>query len=85
MMCDILLTNTGKSMIIQHFNMKRIFKFPEDIKNFKQIVFRQKGWVMVMHTKLPMGIENFERIRKEGFYYVDKTGLIRIFWKIRPM
>lgn len=72
-------------MIIQHFNMKRIFKFPEDIKNFKQIVFRQKGWVMVMHTKLPMGIENFERIRKEGFYYVDKTGLIRIFWKIRPM
>ena len=66
-------------MIIQHFNMKRIFKFPEDIKNFKQIVFRQKGWVMVMHTKLPMGIENFERIRKEGFYYVDKTGLIRDF------
>ena len=66
-------------MIIQHFNMKRIFKFPEDIKNFKQIVFRQKGWVMVMHTKLPMGIENFERIRKEGVYYVDKTGLIRDF------
>jgi len=34
---------------------------------------------MVMQTKLPMGIENFERIRKEGFYYVDKTGLIRDF------
>ena len=32
-----------------------------------------------MQTKLPMGIENFERIRKEGFYYVDKTGLIRDF------
>ncbi len=30
-------------------------------------------------TKLPMGIENFERIRKERFYYVDKTGLIRDF------
>lgn len=26
---------------------------------------------------LPMGIENFQRIRTEGFYYVDKTGLIR--------
>ena len=26
--------------------------------------------------KLPVGIENFEEIRKEGFYYVDKTGLI---------
>ncbi len=27
--------------------------------------------------KLPVGIENFEEIRKEGFYYIDKTGLIR--------
>ncbi|MDE6518041.1 MAG: AAA family ATPase, partial [Acetatifactor sp.] len=27
--------------------------------------------------KLPIGIENFEEIRTEGFYYVDKTGLIR--------
>lgn len=28
-------------------------------------------------VKLPIGIENFEKIRTEGFYYVDKTGLIR--------
>lgn len=27
--------------------------------------------------KLPVGIENFEDIRKKGFYYIDKTGLIR--------
>lgn len=26
--------------------------------------------------KLPVGIENFEEIRKSGFYYVDKTKLI---------
>lgn len=26
--------------------------------------------------KLPIGIENFEKIRTEEFYYVDKTGLI---------
>lgn len=26
--------------------------------------------------KLPIGIEDFEEIRTEGFYYVDKTGLI---------
>lgn len=26
--------------------------------------------------KLPVGIENFEEIRKEGFYYIDKTSLI---------
>lgn len=28
-------------------------------------------------VKLPIGIENFKEIRTEGFYYVDKTGLIR--------
>lgn len=27
--------------------------------------------------KLPIGIENFEKLRSEDFYYVDKTGLIR--------
>ncbi len=27
--------------------------------------------------KLPIGIENFEKIRTEGFYYVDKSGLIK--------
>ncbi len=26
---------------------------------------------------LPVGIDSFEKIRKAGFYYVDKTGLIR--------
>ena len=30
-----------------------------------------------MRKKLPVGIENFEDIRKKGFYYIDKTGLIR--------
>lgn len=26
---------------------------------------------------LPVGIESFEEIRTDGFYYIDKTGLIR--------
>lgn len=30
-----------------------------------------------MNPKLPVGIENFEEIRREGFYYVDKSCLIR--------
>lgn len=30
-----------------------------------------------MRKKLPIGIENFKEIRTGGFYYVDKTGLIR--------
>jgi len=29
------------------------------------------------NLKLPIGIEDFKEIRTEGFYYVDKTGLIR--------
>lgn len=27
--------------------------------------------------KLPIGIENFEKLRKEEFYYIDKTGMIK--------
>ncbi len=32
---------------------------------------------MEMKAKLPMGIENFREIRRQKFYYVDKTALIR--------
>lgn len=32
---------------------------------------------MEREKKLPIGIENFEKIRTEGFYYIDKTGLIK--------
>lgn len=31
---------------------------------------------MAEFIKLPVGIENFEKIRRDGFYYVDKTSLI---------
>lgn len=34
-------------------------------------------FILAKNIKLPIGIENFEDIRIEGFYYVDKTGLIR--------
>ena len=27
--------------------------------------------------KLPVGIDSFEKLRREDFYYIDKTGLIR--------
>ena len=30
----------------------------------------------MLKKKLPVGIDNFEKLRKEDFYYVDKTGLI---------
>ena len=32
---------------------------------------------MQVPIKLPIGIEDFEKLRTEGFYYVDKTGLIK--------
>ena len=32
---------------------------------------------MAKNVKLSIGIENFEKLRTEGFYYVDKTGLIK--------
>ena len=32
---------------------------------------------MAGKTKLPMGIEDFREIRAMGYYYVDKTGMIR--------
>lgn len=32
---------------------------------------------MAMMLKLPVGIDNFKKLRTAGFYYVDKTGLIK--------
>ncbi len=31
---------------------------------------------------LPVGIESFEEIRKEGYYYVDKTAMLKYFLEI---
>ena len=33
---------------------------------------------METRKKLPVGIENFSKIREDDFYYVDKTGLIEM-------
>ncbi len=32
---------------------------------------------MAQKANLPIGIEDFGRIRRDGFYYVDKTKLIK--------
>ena len=39
--------------------------------------FRGKGQTMAIKAKLPMGIEDFKEMRIQGFYYIDKTGLIK--------
>ena len=39
---------------------------------------RQKGRMSLMQgKKLPVGIDDFEKLRREEFYYIDKTDLIR--------
>ena len=30
-----------------------------------------------LKKKLPIGIDDFEKLRKNDFYYIDKTGLIK--------
>ncbi len=37
----------------------------------------KEGWKMTGKAVLPTGIENFEEMRTRGYYYADKTGLIR--------
>ena len=32
----------------------------------------------MIRKKLPIGIESFEEIRTEGFYYIDKTGIFDV-------
>lgn len=32
---------------------------------------------MDITTKLPIGIDDFKKIREQDFYYIDKTGLIK--------
>ena len=43
---------------------------------------------MTESIKLPVGIESFDEIRSDGYYYVDKTKLIeasaRIVWRCPP-
>lgn len=36
-----------------------------------------KGMVIIMKKALPVGVENFEDMVKSGYYYVDKTMLIK--------
>ena len=38
---------------------------------------RSKGGCVMESKKLPVGIDSFEKLRREDFYYIDKTTLIR--------
>lgn len=44
--------------------------------NNKVCFINGRGDKMAGLKKLPIGIGNFEKLRKEDFYYIDKTRLI---------
>lgn len=44
--------------------------------NNKVCFINGRGDKMAGLKKLPIGTENFEKLRKEDFYYIDKTRLI---------
>ena len=43
-----------------------------------------KGGLGVQELKIPVGVSDFEKIREENYYYIDKTGLIVELLKDRP-
>lgn len=50
------------------------------MRHFRRSVcgLKKGAWIDGCEKKsLPVGIELFEKIRMEGFYYVDKTAMIR--------
>ena len=51
--------------------------------NRKFAIGKQRLGIMVEinDRKLPVGIQSFEKIRKDGYLYVDKTDII---WQLAP-
>lgn len=38
----------------------------------------------MQELKIPVGVSDFEKIREENYYYIDKTGLMAELLKDRP-
>ena len=47
-----------------------------ECKNAQRMDGFVRGGRRMERKKLPVGIDSFEKLRREAFYYVDKTGLI---------
>ena len=47
-----------------------------ECKNAQRMDGFVRGGRRMERKKLPVGIDSFEKLRREDFYYVDKTGLI---------
>ena len=73
--------NKALKRIVPKIDMDKIYAIVDGTPFISKLrhlrYFLRKGYHMDEKLKLPMGIEDFESIRKDGFYYIDKTGLIK--------
>ena len=62
-------------------NVKSIIFLSKGHNNQKEVSLLQKITTTMETTgrKYPVGIQTFERLRKEGYAYIDKTDLV---WKM---
>ena len=73
------LVSEGTACFLEGYSQREIVFWKKAYYNEKRLTnqMRIRRCAMEQKTELPMGIENFARIRRDGFYYIDKTGLIR--------
>ena len=60
------------------------FSVVESRELFYNKIYVQCGGGKVIRYNIPIGISEFEKIRKNDYYYVDKTELIQALLKTEP-
>lgn len=46
------------------------------VKKWQNSLDRHRGKKMMSNLRMPVGVSDFREIRKNGYYYTDKTELI---------
>lgn len=67
---------TGYIIFWNYHRIHAIINSNKTDNNKKVCLINGRGYKMAGLKKLPIGIENFEKLRQENFYYIDKTRLI---------
>lgn len=77
--CLFLVHGVNLILLIRYIYhiIKKKFSVDGSCLEHKAFVCRKEQNSLRTLKKLPVGIDNFEKIRAEEFYYVDKTELIR--------
>ena len=77
MLIHLLLVSLHKISCTRQFENK--FSLRSFALSLHKILKYENMMTETKERKLPAGIQSFEKIRKEGYLYVDKTDLI---WKL---